>query len=219
MVEAVAKAYKDANAYLIGKGVMPEIDLKSFVRRTGGAGSGSACRWVAAMRGALARRTGMATGTQHLHAGRGGGGRHATRRLARGRPLGGSAAGGNGPGATRAARRLLMARQRAQGVLLNLKRFVTARIGGDILAASAGPAGQGGHGRRTVAALACRQAFAAAIADAEVAYQAAVVPVRGRRNEATPIQHTCGRTAPPHQRTQEEVRRPPPTRPRSRSWR
>ena len=42
MVEPVVKAYKDANAFLVGKDVMPEIDLKSFVRRTGSVGSGRA---------------------------------------------------------------------------------------------------------------------------------------------------------------------------------
>jgi hypothetical protein len=38
LVEVVAKAYQGANAFLIANGVMEEIDLKSFVRRTGNAG-------------------------------------------------------------------------------------------------------------------------------------------------------------------------------------
>ena len=42
MVEGVVQAYKDANAFLVGKDVMPEIDLKSFVRRTGSVSSGTA---------------------------------------------------------------------------------------------------------------------------------------------------------------------------------
>jgi hypothetical protein len=37
LVEVVAKAYQSANAFLIANGVMEEIDLKSFVRRTGNA--------------------------------------------------------------------------------------------------------------------------------------------------------------------------------------
>ncbi|MBD9668209.1 uncharacterized protein DUF1631 [Variovorax beijingensis] len=35
LVGVVVKAYEDANAFLVSRGVMPEIDLKSFVRRTG----------------------------------------------------------------------------------------------------------------------------------------------------------------------------------------
>ncbi|MFT4266181.1 MAG: DUF1631 family protein, partial [Xenophilus sp.] len=41
--EAALRAYKDANAFLVEHGVMPEIDLKGLVRRPGsGGGSGSA---------------------------------------------------------------------------------------------------------------------------------------------------------------------------------
>ena len=38
LVDVIVKAYENANAYLIANGVMQEIDLKSFVRRTGSAG-------------------------------------------------------------------------------------------------------------------------------------------------------------------------------------
>ena len=48
VVEASAKAYADANGYLVAKGVMPEIDLKSFVKRTASAAP-ARCRWVAAV--------------------------------------------------------------------------------------------------------------------------------------------------------------------------
>lgn len=40
LVGVVVKAYEDANAFLVSQGVMPEIDLKSFVRRTGSSSSG-----------------------------------------------------------------------------------------------------------------------------------------------------------------------------------
>jgi hypothetical protein len=42
LVDVVVAAYKDANAFLIERGVMPEIDLKSFVKRTGSVNSAPA---------------------------------------------------------------------------------------------------------------------------------------------------------------------------------
>jgi hypothetical protein len=74
---------------------------------------------------------------------------------------------------------LVLARQRAQGVLLNLKRFVTARIGGDLgqmrMPGAQGPGAAGsvgGTGGRGGGVGLAAPAFAAAIADAEAAYQA-----------------------------------------------
>ncbi len=108
---------------------------------------------------------------------------------------------------------LLLARQRAQGVLLNLKRFVTARIGGETIAQRGGALGGGvgatGVGVRSGGGVAGAggvgapggggaaggggvggAAFAAAIADAEAAYQiAASQYVLG--DEATAVQQTA----------------------------
>lgn len=189
MVEAATLAYKEANAYLIGKDVMPEIDLKSFVKRTGGAGSG-AVPLAGGFHGGPA-----AVGTQHFAPGAGG-----TMAVPADTLQGGTAAGSatQGSGGTP----LLMARQRAQGVLMNLKRFVTARIGGDITQ-QRGMIGHGGNGGGVLAS----PAFAAAIADAGMAYQAASSQyVVG--HDATALQHSA---ADLRRRSSELKRRAPTT--------
>ena len=198
IVEAAADAYKAANTYLIDKGVMPEIDLKSFVKRTGASSSGAVPLGGGSGGGFHGGQ--VATGTQHFTPGAGAAGMTGAMQ---GRSSGGSAAGGNGPGAT-GGTPLLMARQRAQGVLMNLKRFVTARIGGDF-SQQRGPARQGamaGGGGVLVP-----QAFAAAIVDAGAAYQAASSQyVVG--NDATALQHSA---ADLRRRSSELKRRAPTT--------
>ncbi|MGO4392698.1 DUF1631 family protein [Variovorax sp. M-6] len=162
MVEGVVQAYKDANAFLVGKDVMPEIDLKSFVRRTGSASSGTA-----PLGGSFAGGGSASMGiSAQLQAAAGS---FAPAAIGVGR----AQAGGDTMIATGGSP-LLLARQRAQGVLLNLKRFVTARIGGDITQPRLNGGGEmvggmgagGGMGGGA-------PAFAAAIADAEAAYQIA----------------------------------------------
>ncbi|WP_431274817.1 DUF1631 family protein [Variovorax ureilyticus] len=172
MVDALVNAYKDANAYLISRNVMPEIDLKSFVRRTGSVSSGAA-----ALGGSFAASHASGSASMGISAQqqgpRGGyalpAGSFAPAAIGVGMGRGGAAVtSGDVMGATGGSP-LLVARQRAQGVLLNLKRFVTARIGGDI--SQHRPAAGGVVGGP--AGVAGAPAFAAAIADAEVAYQAA----------------------------------------------
>jgi len=172
MVDAMVKAYKDANAFLISREVMPEIDLKSFVRRTGSVNSGAA-----ALGGSFAASHASGSASMGVTAqlppggGRGGyalpAGSFAPAAIGVGMGRSGAVTAGEAVGANGGSP-LLVARQRAQGVLLNLKRFVTARIGGDITQqrpiAAADVAGGPVGGA---------PAFAAAIADAEVAYQAA----------------------------------------------
>ncbi|MDB5879330.1 MAG: hypothetical protein JWQ41_2744, partial [Variovorax sp.] len=132
VLDGIVNAYREANAFLISKGVMPEIDLKSFVRRAGANGSNAAPLGGggggnggfgggpgASGAGALANRPGAfapAAIGLHSHAGQSAQDGH---EQFFGSPLG-------------------IARQRAQGVMMNLKRFVTARIGGG--------SGQGGDG-------------------------------------------------------------------------
>ena len=203
LLEVVVAAYKEANAFLIGKGVMPEIDLKNFVKRTGAAtGSGP-------LGGSFVNGGAPVTGSPAaLSAGQ-------QRGAGFGAPPGsfapaaigvnsaqafGSAAATGGTegfiGATGGSP-LLMARHRAQGVLLNLKRFVTASIGGDFTARggipSGGgrmPAGAAGAGNAGAGAGGGGAAFAAAIADAEAAYQmAASQYVLG--DAATAVQQTA----------------------------
>ncbi|WP_076998952.1 DUF1631 family protein [Variovorax sp. KK3] len=171
LVDVVVQAYKDANTFLIERGVMPEIDLKSFVKRTGSVtASGSVPLGSSFARPSqIGAAPGMSAGITLPP------GSFAPAAIGVGMGRAGSMgadtliATGGSP--------LVMARQRAQGVLLNLKRFVTARIGGD-LGQARPPGGQGagvmgggmavgGGGAVGLAA----PAFAAAIADAEQAYQ------------------------------------------------
>ncbi|KAF1072519.1 DUF1631 family protein [Variovorax sp.] len=152
LVDVVAKAYEDANTHLVAHGVMPEIDLKSFVRRTGGAASGG-------VPGTFQRGGGAA-------------------------PAGGSP--------------LATARQRAQTALLNLKRFVTGRIGGDTgnstqPASSIGVDGRGSAGSVDFGApRPFSRTFAGAIADAEAAYRAAATQyLQAAGEQATMIQQSA----------------------------
>ena len=164
VIEATVKAYADANAHLVRQGVMPEIDLKSFVRRAANSG---------------VMPLGGAAGT-----GASGAGRPATQGGGMGFQAGvAGAMAAMGVGsmtgdtlvATGSGSPLSLARQRAQGVLLNLKRFVSARIGGDT--ATRGITGSDGGfsvgGSAGGGGVALQAGFAAAITDAGAAYQLA----------------------------------------------
>ncbi|KWT85679.1 MULTISPECIES: DUF1631 family protein [unclassified Variovorax] len=179
LVDAVVAAYKDANTFLIERGVMPEIDLKSFVKRTGSAGSNSV-----PLGGSFARPSqpgsasfGMGGGQAVPGAFGAPPGSFAPAAIGVGAGRGSGTAGGDTLVATGGSP-LVLARQRAQGVLLNLKRFVTARIGGDLGqmrmpgAQAPGAGAPGGSGVRGGGVGLAAPAFAAAIADAEAAYQA-----------------------------------------------
>jgi len=204
VAEASAKAYADANSYLVGKGVMPEIDLKSFVKRTASGGSGTMPLGGGGFAG------GGATG--YAGAGRSvGAGGFAPAGI--GLQPGGVGSMGD-PLAATGGSPLLMARQRAQGVLLNLKRFVTGRIGGDITqggstGSSGGQGGFVGSGGASSASAGrgLPPGFAAAIADAEMAYQLASSQyVIG--DEAAAVQQSA---ADLRRRTSELKRRAPTT--------
>ncbi|MDL9999006.1 DUF1631 family protein [Variovorax sp. J22P240] len=179
MVDVMVKAYKDANAFLVAKEVMREIDLKSFVRRTGSANSGNAAlggSFAGGHAGSSSAAMGMTVQQPVMRGGFGApAGSFAPAAIGvvgRGMTGGAGYAGGDTMVATGGSP-LLLARQRAQGVLLNLKRFVSARIGGDITQhRQAGPGEMvvGGAGVH-VGGAGGAPAFAAAIADAEVAYQ------------------------------------------------
>jgi hypothetical protein len=218
MVEAFIKAYKDANAFLIDKGVMPEIDLKSFVRRTGGAPSGPAPlggSFVGSQAGGVT--AGMPAHSHQLTHGNFNAPAGSFAPAAIGVGMGRPGAGGQRPGSdtlvATGGSPLVLARQRAQGVLLNLKRFVSARIGGDFSQSripgavgapgSLGSAGGGGGAGGGMAS----PAFVAAIADAEAAYQVmASQYVVG--DEATAIQQS---SAELRRRTSELKRKAPTT--------
>ncbi len=197
LVDVIVKAYESANAYLIAAGVMPEIDLKSFVRRTGNAGAG-----VGGAGG---------SGTVPMD---GGGMSAAPAQQAAQRPgfgFEGQQQQFSVPGAiattTTGGSPLMIARQRAQTALLSLKRFVTARIGGD--PGSAGGAFQAGtaDGRTTSpgshpgggqgggaspAPRAFSGTFAGAIAEAEAAYRmAATQYMEGAGEQATVMQQSA----------------------------
>lgn len=211
LVDVIVKAYKESNAFLIDKGVMPEIDLKSFVKRTGSASSGAASLGTGFARASHAGSAPMGIGGNPGAFGAPPGS-FAPAAIGVGRGPGGGdtlVATGGSP--------LVLARQRAQGVLLNLKRFVTARIGGDITQHRAGAAGgpggaaagggnAGGGGGGGGVGLGA-PAFAAAIADAEAAYQVmASQYVVG--DEATAIHQTA---AEMRRRTSELKKKAPTT--------
>ncbi|RZI96676.1 MAG: DUF1631 domain-containing protein [Variovorax sp.] len=230
MLEGVVAAYKDANAFLISRGVMPEIDLKNFVKRTGATGNSGGAPLAGANGGghAAAPPSSMTGAYGHITpSGRG----------MVGAPPGSFAPAAIGVGMGRgggygAARQdptmlatggspLLMARQRAQGVLVNLKRFVTARLGGDggggavqHVAGGAADGGAAGYGVRGgsgggggAGGGGGSQAFVAAIADAEAAYQmAASHYVVG--DDATALQQTA---ADLRRRTSELKKKAPTT--------
>ncbi|WP_019653898.1 DUF1631 family protein [Variovorax atrisoli] len=197
LVDVIVKAYQSANAYLIAAGVMPEIDLKSFVRRTGnatGAGGGGGGSGAAPM------DSGMSAA-------------HAPQGVQRpGFGFEGQQQQLSVPGSvattTTGGSPLMIARQRAQTALLSLKRFVTARIGGDpgaaggAFQAGAGEGrttspgsqqgGQGGGGGVSPAPRAFSRTFAGAIAEAEAAYRmAATQYMEGAGEQATVMQQTA----------------------------
>ena len=208
VVAGLAKGYKEANAYLIAQGVMPEIDLKNFVKRAPGMAASDRMDLGASFVGA------PATGSASVP------GRLAARNIPTvgiGAPpgsfapaaigvVGGGAAGDfHGAGGSGGSP-LLAARQRAQGVLLNLKRFVSARIGGELGQRGgfvSGGAGQGGGGGMVVA-----PAFAAAIADAGAAYQIAASQYLMAADEATAVHQVH---ADLRRRTNELKRKAPTT--------
>jgi hypothetical protein len=191
LVGVVVKAYEDANAFLIAQGVMPEIDLKSFVRRTGGgSGGGSA--------------SGPATGAPSI-------GRGPSPVSSDGAVNGSSASAppaqrvfsSSAPALTTGGSPLLVARQRAQTALLSLKRFVAARIGTDLsaprplqtttgmdaAAPGGGPGAIGGVSARTG-----YQTFAAMVAEAEAAYRASAthyMQAASAEHQATLLQQTA----------------------------
>ncbi|MEJ8821793.1 DUF1631 family protein [Variovorax humicola] len=246
LLEVVVGAYHDANAFLISKGVMPEIDLKHFVKRTGavtnsgalggsfaheasahpptgggGYGAGSAGGFGGGYAGGFGVPPGSfapaAIGVMPVQGGSGGtsgGGSGSGSGSGGGGSSGRGYAGAAMPGMDGiAGSPFFVARQRAQGVLLNLKRFVTARIGGETVAQRGGAMGGGvgatGMGVRSATGGGMGggvgvgvgmvggagggiggAAFAAAIADAEAAYQiAASQYLLG--DEATAVQQTA----------------------------
>ena len=172
LVGVVVKAYEDANAFLVSKGVMEEIDLKNFVRRTGASGSGSSGPATVPGSPYAGGGASQAPGAASHH---GSDASPQNRGFAPSVPL-----------ATTGGSPLLLARQRAQTALLSLKRFVAARIGAadmqstmssspqsvagmDGGGAPAGGAGGGGGGTSR----AVSNTFAGVIADAEAAYRMA----------------------------------------------
>jgi hypothetical protein len=189
LVGVVVKAYEDANAFLVSRGVMPEIDLKSFVRRTGASSGpatvpGSPYAGGAAQAPGTAQRQGFDAASPQ------------TRAFAPSAPL-----------ATTGGSPLMLARQRAQTALLSLKRFVTARIGAaDMSSTLSSPqsmtgmdgrapgagAGGGGSGNGGGTSRTFSKTFAGVIADAEAAYRmAATQYMQASGEEATIIQQAA----------------------------
>ena len=167
LVHRVPDAYRQANEYLVEQGVMAEIDFKALVRRTdGGAGAGAGAGGSGAASSAAAAapadwRTPSAGAAQRPHATR----FDASMAAAAYAPSSGGARGpmtgsAYGPSAmadapdvrhsalaragqeTRmltAATPMTRVRQRAQGVLGQLRRLLSDRVTGFDLAAPAGP--------------------------------------------------------------------------------
>ena len=212
VLDGIVNAYRQANAFLISQGVMPEIDLKSFVRRAGANGSN-----------AVPLSGGLGTS---------GSGSLVNRQGA----FPPAAIGLNSHAAAMAqdgadqffGSPLVVARQRAQGLMMNLKRFVAARIGGssqgadgiqrsawtdgNASGAAAGVAGRPSVGRTGgngggAAAEADMNAVASAIADAGVAYQIAASQFM-IGNDLSAVQQTA---ADLRRRTSELKRRAPTT--------
>jgi len=190
MLDVILKAYKDANAFLVSRGVMPEIDLKGFVKRAHGAPSSLPMSFSGGGVPGSAAGRGM-TMDAPLH----GGAVFAPAAIGLQNPAatsraGAAAAAGDFPllGAP-----LVIARQRAQGVLSSLKRFVTARIGSDFVGGSSAMAANAGGatgGPRSLSPGAASPVFVQAIMDAEVAFRAASSQyVVG--DEATAIQQSA----------------------------
>ena len=200
LVEVVVKAYQSANAFLIANGVMEEIDLKSFVRRTGNAGAASS---GPATSSGVPMDSGMPGGPR--------GGQRAGAGLDGQQP---SASSNAAPASTTTSTTttggspLAIARQRAQTALLSLKRFVAARTGGSAGpyavpgaegratggsgAGGVGVGGNPGPGAGTAAPRVFSRTFAGAIADAEVAYRMAATQfMDGTGEQATLMQQTA----------------------------
>ena len=186
LADVIVKAYESANAFLIAQGVMQEIDLKSFVRRTGDSGGGTSSM-------------GMPV-TSNMPMGHGGQGTagaavpHAQPPSQPQRPGFGFQASvpssGSASSSMMGSSPLAFARQRAQTALLSLKRFVAARIGGE--AGASQPGGVTGTGGGVAAPRVFSRTFAGAIADAEVAYRmAATQYMDGGGEQATLIQQTA----------------------------
>lgn len=216
-VDALVKAYKDANAFLIAQGVMPEIDLKNFVKRAGSVNSGPAnlgasfagapATGSASMAGALTART-TVPGVG-LNAPPGSFAPAAIGVM----PPGAGVAGAQGGGSP-----LAVARQRAQGVLTNLKRFVSARLGTDFVlptvpGAGGVPGAVGAAAQGTIPAVpgggvVVSPQFAAAIAEAGAAYQVAASQYMLAVDQATAVQQAG---ADIRRRTAELKRKAPTT--------
>ncbi|MES2248161.1 MAG: DUF1631 family protein [Pseudomonadota bacterium] len=186
LADVIVKAYESANAFLIAQGVMQEIDLKSFVRRTGDSGGGTSSMGMPA--------------TSNMPMGHGGQGTagaavpHAQPPSQPQRPGFGFQASvpssGSASSSMMGSSPLAFARQRAQTALLSLKRFVAARIGGE--AGASQPGGVTGTGGGVAAPRVFSRTFAGAIADAEVAYRmAATQYMDGGGEQATLIQQTA----------------------------
>ena len=197
VADTMTAAYKAANAFLVGQGVMPEIDLKRLVRRpvvgpasqAGGLGGGTA-----GTAPGQAPQSGMATSWQ----GAGGavGAPQAGMMEFAPAALGARPASGGAPPMSTEALAMAMAptlvtplahaRQRAQGMLLSLRRLigsVSGAVGWGGEGAAAGTPSAEGIPRVTAAAPGTQPAaghpgggpapaFVAAIADAGAAYQA-----------------------------------------------
>ncbi|PLC05004.1 DUF1631 domain-containing protein [Variovorax sp. RO1] len=190
LTDVVVKAYESANAFLIAQGVMQEIDLKSFVRRTGDAGGSSSMGMPtsSSMPMGQASRAGAAVSR----------GPQSSQPQQQQRPgfafqasdAASVPASGPASSSMMASSPLAFARQRAQTALLSLKRFVAARIGGE--AGASQPGGVTGTGGGVAAPRVFSRTFAGAIADAEVAYRmAATQYMDGGGEQATLIQQTA----------------------------
>lgn len=202
LVDVIVKAYESANAHLIANGVMQEIDLKSFVRRTGNAGgAGGGGSGAAPVDSGMSAVQQAQPQTQVQAVQRPGFGFDGQQQQL--------SVPGAVPTTTTGGSPLMIARQRAQTALLSLKRFVTARIGGDPGAAggafqAAGAEGRatspgsqpgnpgGGGGGVSPAPRAFSRTFAGAIAEAEAAYRmAATQYMEGAAEQATLMQQTA----------------------------
>jgi len=187
LADRVAAAYKDANAFLVERGVMPEIDLKGLVKRAPGVTVSGVQPLGGSFVGGL--DTAPTAVVPHPQGAAGGAAPHvpggfAPAAIGVGAGAAGTAAGGG-------ASPVAAARQRGQGVLANLKRFVAERLGvGEMPVAGGSPA------------------FLAAIAHAGVAYQAGSSQyVLGEEGPAA-VQHAAAEL---RRRTSELKRRAPTT--------
>jgi hypothetical protein len=173
LVGVVVKAYEDANAFLISQGVMPEIDLKSFVRRTGASGGGAGGGGPSTVPGSPYAAGAMQAAGAPQPVG-------AVQRQGFDAPSQPRGFAPSVPAMTTGGSPLMVARQRAQTALLSLKRFVAARIGADVPNASSSPTTTGMDGRAPGvgpagdgSSRAASKTFAGLIAEAEAAYRIA----------------------------------------------